>query len=104
MRTVRWLLLIGGVMGLVVGCSTLKTKKTAEVVDDKAICTEIERKLLAETGPPGPFNMDIDSYRGTVTLDGTVASEDQKATVVEIVKGTPGVQQVQSFLQVSKSP
>lgn len=103
MRTVRWLLLVGTVMSLMMGCSTLKPKK-AEVIDDKVICTEIERKLLAETGPLGPFNMDIDSYRGTVTLDGTVASEGQKATVLEIVRGTPGVQQVQSFLQVSDLP
>ena len=103
MRTVRWFLVIGGMMILVVGCSTIKKKK-AEVVDDKTICTEIERELLAETGPPGPFNIDIDSYRGTVTLDGTVASEDQKALVLEIVRGTGGVQQVQSFLEVEHSP
>lgn len=90
-------------MSLVVGCSTLRHKK-AEAADDKVICTEIERKLLAETGPPGPFNIDIDSYRGTVTLDGTVGSEDQKAAILEIVKGTPGVQQVQSFLQLSTAP
>lgn len=90
-------------MGMLVGCSTVKTKK-AEVIDDKAICTEIEQKLLAETGPPGPFNLDIDSYKGTVTVYGSVASEDQKADVLEIVKGTPGVQEVHSFLEVTPTP
>ncbi len=100
MRMVRWLLLLVVAVGFTVGCSTAKTKKTV-AVDDKAICTEIEQKLLAETGPAGPFSIDIDSYRGTVTLDGNVASEDQKAVVLEIVRSTPGVEQVHSYLETS---
>ncbi|MFH1744000.1 MAG: BON domain-containing protein [bacterium] len=103
MRTIRWLLLIGCTISLVVGCSTIKKKKT-DVVDDKAICTDIEQQLLAETGPTGPFSIDIDSYRGTVTLDGTVGSEDQKAMVLDIVQAVPGVEKVHSFLEVSSSP
>ncbi len=100
MRMVRWLLLIVVGLGLAVGCSTAGKKKTL-AVDDKSICTEIEQKLLAETGPAGPFSIDIDSYRGTVTLDGSVASEDQKAVVLEIVRSTPGVEQVHSYLEVT---
>ena len=103
MRTIRWLLLMGCAVSLVVGCSTVKKKKTA-VVDDKAICTEIEQQLLAETGPAGPFSIDIDSYRGTVTLDGSVGSEDQKAAVLDIVQSVLGVEKVNSFLEVSSSP
>jgi len=103
MRTIRWLLILACSLCLVAGCATWK-KKQASVVDDKAICTEIEQRLLAETGPAGPFSLDVDSYRGTVTLDGVAGSEDQKAAILNVVKGVEGVVEVHDYIEMSTTP
>lgn len=76
--------LVLGLAFVMVGCAS--SKKKHMVLDDQAIVNEIKARVESPSGPPGPLSIDVDSYSGVVTLEGTVASETAKEQVVEIVR------------------
>jgi hyperosmotically inducible protein len=68
-------------------------------MSDTTITTKIKAKI---TGDPdlNPFNINVDTKDGVVTLRGTVKSEDSKAEAERIAKDTEGVLRVQNMLEV----
>lgn len=78
-------------------CSTTQTP--GEQVDDAAIVTKIKAKLTADT-EINPFNIDVDSNSGEVTLQGTVAKDLAKSRAEQLARETEGVRRVINLIKV----
>ena len=70
-------------------------------VSDTAITTKVKAKI---TGDPelNPFNINVDTKDGVVTLRGTVTSEESRQEAEEIARETDGVRRVQNMLDVEE--
>src|SRR5689334_18270847 len=77
-------------------------KKTAEVITDTAITTEVKTKLLAAKGVPGS-KVDVDTTNGVVTLKGTVPTRAARAKAVRITRAAKGVKHVVNQLTIGAS-
>lgn len=77
-------------------------KKTADVISDSAITTEVKTKLLAAKGVPGS-KIDVDTTNGTVTLKGVVPTRTARAKAVRITRGSKGVKHVVDHLTIGAS-
>jgi hyperosmotically inducible protein len=71
-----------------------------EVLSDAAISTKVKAKLLADE-EINPFQIDVDTVGGVVTLGGKVGSEEVSAKAVKIAEGTEGVVKVNNVMQIA---
>ncbi len=86
------------VMTLALGaCSSTKTAGTQ--VDDAAITASVKAKLAAD-GDINPFNIDVDSNEGVVTLQGRVAKEEARTKAEQLARDTDGVTRVINLIKV----
>lgn len=76
-------------------------RKFDVIMDDAAITTSINSKLIGAKGV-STFDIDVDTYAGTVTLKGEVPSEAIRNKVIDICKRTKGVKKVISKLTLIK--
>lgn len=88
-------------LGLAVaGCaSNPGTKSTGDVVDDAVITTKVKSALLADPDVSG-LAINVDTYKGQVTLTGNVKSGAQITRAEDIARGMKGVTSVKNNLQV----
>lgn len=70
-----------------------------EVIDDTAIQASVKSALLGEQGIQG-LSINTEVRQGTVRLDGRVASEQQRARVLSLVRGIAGVKGVDDRLVI----
>jgi osmotically-inducible protein OsmY len=75
---------------------------TATAPTDAAITQAVKEKLLLQPETPSE-NVAVDTHEGVVTLSGTVKSLQDKEQVIQIARGTQGVQRVEDKLSVSSS-
>jgi len=86
------------VMALALGaCSSTKTAGTQ--VDDAAITAKVKAKLAAD-GDINPFNIDVDTNEGVVTLQGRVAKDDARTKAEQLARDTDGVTRVINLIKV----
>ena len=85
-----------GVAGYKVGTDE---RSVGTQIDDAAITTKINAKLVAEPGIRS-LNIDVDTLDGNVTLSGYVQSEEQIQRIVSITSSVGGVKSVTSNLKV----
>jgi hyperosmotically inducible protein len=78
-------------------CSSTKTAGTQ--VDDAAITAKVKAKLAAD-GDINPFNIDVDSNEGVVTLQGRVAKEEARTKAEQLARDTDGVSRVINLIKV----
>lgn len=74
----------------------------ANATADASITASIKARLLKDSGLSA-FKIDVDTNDGTVTLSGTVSSDQQIARAMEIALDTDGVHRVISTLQIQKT-
>jgi hyperosmotically inducible periplasmic protein len=74
-------------------------KTVGETIDDATITTRVKSSLLNEP-TTGGLRIDVDTFKGVVTLSGRVKSKEEERRAVAIARNTPGVQDVKSALQV----
>jgi hyperosmotically inducible periplasmic protein len=74
-----------------------------EVMDDASVTAKIKAKLLADPEVAG-LNIDVDTVDGQVTLNGKVASADQKAEAEKLASHTEGVKGITNLIQVAGQP
>lgn len=72
---------------------------TGDRLSDTEITTKIKAKITGD-GDLSPFNINVDTKDGVVTLRGTVKSMDSKQEAERIARDTSGVKEVQNMLQV----
>ncbi|HYU33169.1 MAG TPA: BON domain-containing protein [Thermoanaerobaculia bacterium] len=78
-------------------CSSTRTAGTQ--VDDAAITAAVKAKLAAD-GDINPFNIDVDTNEGVVTLQGRVAKEDARTKAEQHARDTSGVRRVINLIKV----
>ena len=98
--------LIGlAILALMLGCTpTQTTRGPGEYVDDATLTAKVKTEIAKEEGLGDALQINVDTYRGVVSLSGFVDSADiaQKATAC--AQRVTGVKSVKNSLQVkSKS-
>src|SRR5919197_4433079 len=80
---------------LVAGCG----KTIGETIDDTTITTRVKTAMLNDPNVSGT-GIDVDTYKGVVTLSGRVKSQTEHDQAVAIARKTSGVIEVKDALQV----
>ena len=75
-------------------------KSVGNVIDDATITGRVKTALLDDPDVSG-LRIDVDTFKGVVTLSGGVKSDAEADRAVTIAKKTPGVVDVKSTLQVA---
>lgn len=88
----------GAVGGYAVGTDE---RKVGEQIDDAGITTKINAKFAADSTVK-MWKIDVDTYRGAVTLNGIVGSQAEIDRAVAISKSVSGVKSVKSNLTIKK--
>lgn len=76
-----------------------ETRDMGERVSDTEITTKVKAKITGD-GDLNPFNINVDSKDGVVTLRGTVKTSQAKQEAERIARETKGVRSVQNMLKV----
>jgi osmotically-inducible protein OsmY len=80
---------------LVTGCG----KSVGETIDDATITTRVKTAFINDP-LVGALRIDVDTFKGVVTLSGRVKSKDEEAKAMAIAKSIKGVVDVKSTLQI----
>lgn len=88
-------------LALLAGCQTMTGKTAGGVVDDTTITASVKSKLVADK-PSNLLRVDVDTNNGTVYLNGTVDSPEQKARAEQLAWQANGVKTVVNNLQISQ--
>jgi hyperosmotically inducible periplasmic protein len=80
---------------LMSGCG----KTVGETIDDATITTRVKTALLNDP-TVGGLRIDVDTFKGVVTLSGRVRSSQEEQTAIKLARQVSGVSDVKSTLQV----
>jgi osmotically-inducible protein OsmY len=72
-------------------------------ISDAALTATIKAKLAADP-QINPFDIDVDTTDGTVSLSGQVESAEQKAEAEKLARMTEGVVEVINLIEVESMP
>src|SRR6187549_239603 len=87
-----------------VACASTRTQKsTGEVVDDSVTTGKVKAALIADPVTKA-HQIDVNTFKGTVQLDGFVDTAASKDRAAQVAKGTKGVAKVQNNLTVKTDP
>ena len=85
------------------GCSSKEYKRSSgEYLDDQTLTARVKSALFADPNVSG-FQVNVDSYKGVVSLSGFVDTAAQKARAEDIARQVNGVRQVQNNLSVKEN-
>jgi hyperosmotically inducible protein len=74
-------------------------KTVGETIDDATITTRVKTALLNDADVGG-LRIDVDTFKGVVTLSGAVKSPAERDKAIDIAKKIDGVRDVKSTLQI----
>jgi hyperosmotically inducible protein len=74
-------------------------KTVGETIDDATITTRVKTSLLNDPDVGG-MRIDVDTFKGVVTLSGRVKTRDEEAKAVALARKISGVTEVKSTLQI----
>jgi hyperosmotically inducible protein len=86
-------------MAVVACASTRTTKSAGEQVDDSVTTGRVKAALIADPVTKA-HQIDVETFKGTVQLNGFVDTSASKGRAAEIAKGTKGVTAVRNNLTV----
>jgi hyperosmotically inducible periplasmic protein len=85
------------------GCSNSPYKRSSgEYLDDQTLTARVKSALFSDPNVSG-FQVNVDSYKGTVSLSGFVDTAAQKARAEDVARQVNGVRQVQNNLSVREN-
>ncbi len=93
---VAGLALMVALLGLA-ACSSTETP--GQQVDDAAITAAVKAKLATD-GNINPFNIDVDTNEGVVTLQGRVDKTEARTEAERLARETDGVRRVINLIKV----
>jgi hyperosmotically inducible protein len=83
-----------------VACASTRTSKSAgEQLDDSVTTANVKAALIADPVTKA-HQIDVETYKGTVQLNGFVTSAQSKERAAEIARNSKGVTQVRNNLTV----
>ena len=91
----HWVLALLVAAPLVAGCG----KTVGETIDDTTITTRVKTAMLNDPGVGG-LRVDVDTFKGVVTLSGRVKSQTEKDQAISIARRVDGVTEVKDAMQV----
>jgi hyperosmotically inducible protein len=74
-------------------------KSIGETIDDATITTRVKTSLLNDP-VVGGLRIDVDTFKGVVTLSGRVKTKEEETKAVALARKVGGVTDVKSTLQV----
>ena len=78
-----------------IGCG----KTVGEAIDDTTITTRVKPAMLNDPGVGG-LRIDVDTFKGVVTLSGRVKSAAEKEQAIALARTISGVSEVKDAMQV----
>ena len=91
-------------IGLTAACApTADRRATGEFVDDATLTTRVKAALLKAEGVKEAAAINVDTYRGVVSLAGFLDNEDMIRRSVAAARNVQGVREVQNKLSVKPS-
>jgi hyperosmotically inducible protein len=100
-RVVPSVAVVVAILVLVVGCQTLTGKSAGTNVDDATVTASVKAKLVADK-PANLTRVDVDTNQGTVYLNGTVDSPEQRTRAEQLAWQAKGVREIVNNLQVAQ--
>lgn len=95
-RSLAALLIVGTSLAFSSGCSGTATRKsTGEFIDDAAITTKV-KTTFAQDPVVKALDVKVDTFKGTVQLNGFVNTAEEKARAEQLARGIEGVTNVQN--------
>lgn len=102
MRTVAKTIAVVLVIVLASGaCQSMTGKTAGQNVDDASITASVKSRLVADKAA-NLTRVDVDTNNGTVYLNGTVDTPEQKAKAEQLAWQAKGVKTVVNNLQIAK--
>jgi hyperosmotically inducible protein len=84
----------------ILGCAaTATTESTGEFIDDAAITTKVKAAILDQPSLKSS-EIKVETFKGTVQLRGSVASQYAIDKAAEVARGVSGVRAVQNDLRL----
>ncbi len=83
------------------GCATLSGRTVGESIDDATIVSKIN-VLIVKDESLKFFKIDVDSFKGNVTLSGGVKTKKDEEKIIKLARGVLGVRSVKSNLIIEK--
>jgi osmotically-inducible protein OsmY len=74
-------------------------KTVGETIDDTTITTRVKTAMLNDQ-QVGGLRIDVDTFKGVVTLSGRVKNQGEKDQAIALARRTDGVVEVKDALQV----
>ena len=74
-------------------------KTVGETIDDTTITTRVKTAMLNDPNVGG-LRIDVDTFKGVVTLSGRVKSQGERDQALSLARGVSGVTEVKDALQV----
>jgi len=74
-------------------------KSVADTIDDATISTHVKTALLNDP-VVGGLRIDVDTFKGVVTLSGRARTKEEEAKAVALARKVGGVTDVKSSLQI----
>jgi osmotically-inducible protein OsmY len=86
---------------LMSACAPTETSRgTGQVIDDASLTTRVKTKIAQTQGLGEAMAINVDTYRGVVSLAGFVANQDQMRLALQAAQSVPGVKSVKNNLEV----
>jgi len=98
----KTLVVMVAVLAVLSGCRSMTGKSAGTNIDDASITTAVKSKLVADK-VSNLTRVNVDTNNGTVYLNGTVESAEQRARAEQIAREAKGVRNVVNNLQVQKN-
>ena len=76
-------------------------KTVGETIDDATITTRVKTAFINDP-MVGALRIDVDTFKGVVTLSGRVKSDEEQRRAIELAKKIRGVVDVRSTLTIEK--
>jgi osmotically-inducible protein OsmY len=75
-------------------------KTVGETIDDTTITTRVKTSMLNDP-QVGGLRIDVDTFKGVVTLSGRVKSQTEHDQAIALARRTSGVVEVKDALQIA---
>jgi osmotically-inducible protein OsmY len=89
------------ILSLAAGCRSMTGRSVGQNVDDASVTASVKSKLVADQAS-NLTRVDVDTNNGTVYLNGTVETPEQKVRAEQLAWQAKGVKSVVNNLQVQK--
>lgn len=75
-------------------------KTVGETIDDATVTTRVKTAFINDPAIGG-MRIDVDTFKGVVTLSGSVKSKEEEQKAIALARSVSGVTDVKSTLQIN---